>query len=337
MTCVAFAVALATSAVTAPASRGSATLATLLAPVLGCGDLRTFEPRSTDAYLDYPVNGELAALQYRSYLHTRFIPVVRDAADGVRRLADGWTSGHGAPIGLGDMSECDGSAPGTSVGNPGHPPGTHIGGTDIDIAYYQAGTPDNRLRAVCDSRQGGNDEHRCVGPPKNLDAPRTALLVEAMAASGFVRVVGVDGRIGPILEGELERLCEKGISDCTPVPLAYEATDTGLGWFRNHHHHMHVSFLEPGGSSDTTPPETTVDSGPKKVKKPRAKFGFSSSEPGSSFECRLDQSAFKPCTSPRRVNGLKLGQHKFFVRAIDAAGNIDPTPAKRRFTVALSD
>jgi hypothetical protein len=74
------------------------------------------------------------------------------------------------------------------------------------------------------------------------------LFVEALAASGAVRVIGVDGRIGPILEEELERLCKEGISGCTPVPLAYEATDTGLGWFRAHHHHMHVSFLEPGAS-----------------------------------------------------------------------------------------
>ena len=60
-----------------------------------------------------------------------------------------------------------------------------------------------------------------------------------------MRVIGVDGRIGPVLEAELQSLCDQGITDCSPVPLAYETTDQGLGWFCFHHHHMHVSFSLP--------------------------------------------------------------------------------------------
>lgn len=217
--------------------------ATGLAPVLGCGALDNFEPRSTPAYTDYPINGELEVLQYRSYLRSDFIPIVQKAAQTVKVAAGAWQTGHGAPIGLGDMSECDGSIPGTSVGAPAHPPGTHLHGHDIDIAYYQAGTPDNRLRAVCPSELNGADPNRCTGAPDHLDAKRTALFVDALAASGKVRVIGVDGWIGPLVEAELESLCLAGISSCSPVPLAYETTDTGLGWFYGHHHHMHVSFL----------------------------------------------------------------------------------------------
>ena len=40
----------------------------LLAPVLGCGHLSAFDPRTSAAYDDYPVNGELQGLEYRSYL-----------------------------------------------------------------------------------------------------------------------------------------------------------------------------------------------------------------------------------------------------------------------------
>ena len=214
----------------------------LLAPVLGCADLAAFEPRTSSAYEDYPANGELQGLEYRSYLRGPLVPIVQEAAERVRVIADNWSSGHGAPIGLGDMSECDGSIPGTSVGAPAHPAGTHTGGLDIDIAYFQTGTANNRLRPVCVSALDGVDQGHCTGPPSLLDVPRTALFIDALAESGAVRVIGVDGLIGPLLEAGLQELCDAGITECAAVPLAYETSDTGLGWFTNHHHHLHVSF-----------------------------------------------------------------------------------------------
>ncbi len=33
------------------------------------------------------------------------------------------------------------------------------------------------------------------------------------------------------------------------------------------------------------------------------------------------------------TSGLKPGKHVFKVRATDAAGNVDPTPAVKKFTV----
>jgi hypothetical protein len=44
------------------------------------------------------------------------------------------------------------------------------------------------------------------------------------------------------------------------------------------------------------------------------------------FECKLDGGSFQPCTSPKSVK-VKKGTHTFQVRAIDDAGNVDPTPA----------
>jgi hypothetical protein len=85
---------------------------------------------------------------------------------------------------------------------------------------------------------------------------------------------------------------------------------------------------------DCTPPETTITKRPpNKTKKHRVKFRFKSSEPGSSFACKLDKKKFKPCTSPKKYKRLKRGKHRFKVRATDAAANSDPTPAKDRFKV----
>jgi len=85
---------------------------------------------------------------------------------------------------------------------------------------------------------------------------------------------------------------------------------------------------------DTTPPNTTITSGPSGTIHVRtASFGFTSSEAGSHFQCRLDGAAFSACTSPRGYGGLANGSHTFRVRSLDKAGNADPTPAARTFNV----
>jgi hypothetical protein len=85
---------------------------------------------------------------------------------------------------------------------------------------------------------------------------------------------------------------------------------------------------------DRAAPETTLRRAPKgTTTRARAKLRFVSSEPGSTFECKLDGRGFKPCASPRTLKRLRDGRHRFAVRAIDAAGNADPTPATRRWRV----
>jgi hypothetical protein len=93
-------------------------------------------------------------------------------------------------------------------------------------------------------------------------------------------------------------------------------------------------FHSLAARADTTPPETTIVSGPDGTINVRtASFGFSSSEANSSFECSLDGAAFSTCTSPKSYADLPDAEHTFRVRATDAAGNVDPTAAQRSFTV----
>jgi uncharacterized delta-60 repeat protein len=85
---------------------------------------------------------------------------------------------------------------------------------------------------------------------------------------------------------------------------------------------------------DTVAPETTIISGPPATTTDDTPtFEFTSTEAGSSFECRVDSLAFTPCTSPYTTQSLDSGSHAFEVRATDPAGNADGTPAKQSFTV----
>ncbi|UJA19073.1 hypothetical protein HJD18_01865 [Thermoleophilia bacterium SCSIO 60948] len=99
-----------------------------------------------------------------------------------------------------------------------------------------------------------------------------------------------------------------------------------------------VTFtVDTGPPPDTTPPETTTKGADARTIRSRklpvsVKFEFSSSEPGSSFRCKLDSGAYKPCTSPKRFT-IGRGVHRVYVKATDAAGNEDATAAVVRVTV----
>jgi hypothetical protein len=84
---------------------------------------------------------------------------------------------------------------------------------------------------------------------------------------------------------------------------------------------------------DTTPPDTTINTGPTGTVEPTSATLTFSSEAGATFQCKLDTGAFAPCTSPQTLTGLSRAQHTFQVRATDAAGNVDATPATRTWTV----
>jgi len=64
-----------------------------------------------------------------------------------------------------------------------------------------------------------------------------------------------------------------------------------------------------------------------------ASFRFASGEPGSRFTCKLDAQKSRPCTSPKTYRKLKRGKHVFRVKARDRAGNVDATPAVKRFRI----
>jgi CSLREA domain-containing protein len=65
-----------------------------------------------------------------------------------------------------------------------------------------------------------------------------------------------------------------------------------------------------------------------------ARFVFESDQAGSAFLCKLDDKPFDICKSPKRYVGLGAGKHVFWVRAIDRAGHVDLSPAKKKFSIS---
>ena len=90
--------------------------------------------------------------------------------------------------------------------------------------------------------------------------------------------------------------------------------------------------------TDTTAPDTQITAGPSGLNTSLdVAFEFSGSDDTSlavdlQFECSFDGAAFESCNSPEEIQGLTLGDHTFAVRSVDAALNVDPTPAERTWT-----
>ncbi|MBL8204113.1 MAG: hypothetical protein JNM09_07780 [Blastocatellia bacterium] len=132
-----------------------------------------------------------------------------------------------------------------------------------------------------------------------------------------------------------------GFSACTS-PRTY----TGLA---DGSHTFQVRAVDAAGNTDptpasytwtvdATPPNTTITANPTNPSaSANASFSFTGSDPGgsgvASFQCQMDGGGFSSCTSPQTYVGLADGSHTFQVRAIDAAGNVDPTPASFTWTI----
>jgi hypothetical protein len=128
--------------------------------------------------------------------------------------------------------------------------------------------------------------------------------------------------------------------DGAPVPCGARLTTARLA---DGVHIIRVAAVDPAGNADPRPaertftvdataPQTTIVSGPRRRTSDfDPTFAFAAGEPGATFACRIDARPFAPCTSPHTTRLLRPGRHSFRVRAVDAVGNADSTPAARKF------
>lgn len=111
-----------------------------------------------------------------------------------------------------------------------------------------------------------------------------------------------------------------------PFPLTLVATLASAGA-------LLAAGAGPAAAADA--PSSTIDGPAGVIKQSTATYTFGSDESAVHFECQIDGGAFEACTSPWTVT-LADGPHTLAIRAIDDAGNVDPTPAQREITVDTS-
>ena len=119
-------------------------------------------------------------------------------------------------------------------------------------------------------------------------------------------------------------------------PNATFSNNAFVDWFE-----LHNTGSTPPPGGDTTAPETSItsaDLGTTNDNTPTFTFSGTDNVGVTGFECRLYASgspapAFSNCASPYTTATLSDGNYVFEVRAKDAAGNVDATPASDSFTV----
>jgi hypothetical protein len=84
---------------------------------------------------------------------------------------------------------------------------------------------------------------------------------------------------------------------------------------------------------DLIAPDTRIRRSVLKRRPPILTFHFESTEPGSTFRCKLDRQPYRKCGSGKRYAHLGSGPHTLKVFAVDPAGNADPFPAVARFRI----
>jgi len=96
-----------------------------------------------------------------------------------------------------------------------------------------------------------------------------------------------------------------------------------------------AAFPDPrpnsGPPTESSCPNTTITKKPKtKSKDRKPTFEFSGA---TDFECDLDEEGFEDCTSPYEPGKLSKGKHTIAVRATEADGSIDGSPATYEWTI----
>jgi hypothetical protein len=180
-----------------------------------------------------------------------------------------------------------------------------------------------------------------VGPAPTITIVRAPTLVGQTTTASqvdFVTSMGNSGHAECSLNGAAWSVCS------TPYPIA----KTAEGKFT-----LQVRAVNAQGTASATPataswtvdltaPKTVFKKTPKRIVRATvaARFGTRATRLDASgsevvtFQCSLNNAAWKACGAKYRAKAKKLGKQTLRVRAVDAAGNIDAKGATAKFTVA---
>jgi hypothetical protein len=84
------------------------------------------------------------------------------------------------------------------------------------------------------------------------------------------------------------------------------------------------------------PPRTSIVDGPASPSdSPDASLEFTADDPDATFECSRNGAAFESCTSPVEYTNVADGANEVRVRGTDPLGNVEPSPARHAWAVAM--
>ncbi len=191
--------------------------------------------------------------QMRQIGRRETIMIIRNAVHEVRAAFPG-TGAYG----LGDLGMPDGGTP------EGHPNNTHYQGANMDIAYFidpaKARAWGNMTyRQICcdaadildwscvDTDTSSASYGTCKAGGENthiVDLDRTAMLIAKIAASGRLRVIGVEAKVAPQIKTHMDMLVQQGKLTAAEATagknlMVTASDDPSWVW---HFNHMHASF-----------------------------------------------------------------------------------------------
>ena len=211
---------------------------------------------------------------------------------------------------LGDNSAANQTAPGTSLwalsvaGGAATITATDTVVTDTDSQAAAVTAPCLEGAGGAINSAGGNVEWPTTSCDFEVEAnPRVTYVF--LGSELFARLLAGSAAI------------DAGGDDCPPVDQFGRSRPGGLAC--------------DSGSWETVPPDTTVNGPASPTSNPTVTF--TSSQPNSTFECRIDgNDPWTACTSPFTPN-LPDGEHTVEVRALNQLGETDPTPGSVTFIV----
>ena len=93
----------------------------------------------------------------------------------------------------------------------------------------------------------------------------------------------------------------------------------------------------PADAAPGAPPDTVITTAPPAVtNQTSVNFTFTSTATPAVFQCSLDQGVYAACPTPDALSVTTPGAHTLDVRAVDASGQVDPTPAHAAWTLDLT-
>ena len=289
----------------------------------------------------FAVNGPVIGAQGTTCADVSFVPASIDPAFGTVRFTP--TGGLDVRLSMGQSCRLDFTV--TVQKLPAKDARADAGLQTVVIATARARTYLDALAS------GGGSSVTTVTPappappaqpaifgvdPASPSTDNTPQIRGSAPAGTVVRVYAAAGCAGaPAAQGSSEAFASPGLTVAVPenatTTFSANATDPATGLVSA------CSAPSAGYVEESTTPQTTIGAGvPGASVTDLPVFTFTSDDPGAGFTCRIDNAPFAPCISPFQVPELGAGAHTFQVRAVDALGNVDPTPATRAFTLGAT-